>query len=117
MTVRKLDDNGDIVTSGVIFTSELTEVAQTVKTRLRLYYGEYFRDITQGTPWFDVILGKGYPLATKEAVLRNIISQTPNVTALTNFSTDYDITTRKYTVTAAVLTPYGQTYTELTNNG
>jgi len=115
MTVRRLDENCDIVTSGVIFTSGIDEVAQTVKTRLRLYYGEYFRDITQGTPWFDVILGKGYPLATKEAVLRNIISQTPNVTALTSFSTDYDINTRQYTVTAGVLTPYGQTYTELTN--
>lgn len=115
MTVRRLDENGDIITSGVIFTSGIDEVAQTVKTRLRLYYGEYFRDITQGTPWFDVILGKCYPLATKEAVLRNIISQTPNVTTLTSFSTDYDITTRKYTVTAGVLTPYGETYAELTN--
>lgn len=115
MTVRRLDDNGDIVTSGVIFTSGIDEVAQTVKTRLRLHYGEYFRDITKGVPWYDVILGKGYPLATKEAVLRNVISQTPDVTTLTSFSTSYDITTRKYTVTAGVLTPYGTTYAELTS--
>ena len=53
MTVRKLDENGDIVTSGVQFITERDEIAQTVKTRLRLFLGEYFRDTTDGTPWFE----------------------------------------------------------------
>ena len=34
MTVRKLDENGDIVTSGVQFITERDEIAQTVTTRL-----------------------------------------------------------------------------------
>ena len=115
MTVRKLDNNGDIVTSGVQFITERDEIAQTVKTRLRLFLGEYFRDTTDGTPWFESILGKGSALSNKEAVLRNRIVRTPGVIRLTSFSTDYDLTTRRYSVSAGILTQYG--IAELTVNG
>ena len=109
MTVRKLDDNGDIVTSGVQFIRERDEIAQTVKTRLQLFLGEYFRDTMDGTPWFESILGKGSALSNKEAVLRNRIVRTPGVIRLTSFSTDYDLTTRRYSVSAGILTQYGTT--------
>ena len=109
MTVRKLDENGDIVTSGVQFITERDEIAQTVKTRLQLFLGEYFRDTTDGTPWFESILGKGSALSNKEAVLRNRIVRTPGVIRLTSFSTDYDLTTRRYSVSAGILTQYGET--------
>ena len=62
MTVRRLDDNGDIATSGIQFIGQAEEIAQTVKTRLKLFLGEYFRDINDGTPWFQQILGKGSSL-------------------------------------------------------
>ena len=109
MTVRKLDENGDIVTSGVQFIRERDEIAQTVKTRLQLFLGEYFRDTTDGTPWFESILGKGSALSNKEAVLRNRIVRTPGVIRLISFSTDYDLTTRRYSVSAGILTQYGTT--------
>ena len=115
MTVRKLDENGDIVTSGAQFITERDEIAQTVETRLRLFLGEYFRDTTDGTPWFESILGKGSTLSNKEAILRNRIVRTPGVIRLTSFSTDYDLTTRRYSVSAGILTRYG--ITELTVNG
>ena len=109
MTVHKLDENGDIVTSGVQFIRERDEIAQTVETRLRLFLGEYFRDTTDGTPWFESILGKGSALSNKEAVLRNRIVRTPGVIRLTSFSTDYDLATRRYSVSAGILTQYGET--------
>lgn len=107
MTVRKLDGNGDIVTQGTQFISGVDEIAQTVRTRLRLFLGEYFRDISDGTPWFEQILGKGVSMDAREAALRNRIVRTPGVVRLTQFSTDFDVNTRKYTVTAGVLTTYG----------
>lgn len=109
MTVRLLDENGDIVTSGVQFTSGVTEIAQTIQTRLRLFQGEYFRNINDGTPWFQSILDKNTPTANKNAALRNRILRTDGVVQLTSFETDFDITTRKFTVSAGVLTTYGQT--------
>lgn len=108
MTVRRLDDEtGDIVTRGRQFLSGREEIAQTVLTRLRLFLGEYFRDITDGTPWYEQILGKFQNLSAAEAALRARIANTPGVIRLTRFSADFDINTRKYTVTAGILTEFG----------
>ena len=109
MTVRLLDDNGDIVTSGVQFSSDVNEIAQTVATRLRLYLGENFRNIQDGTPWWESILGKEGTLSSKEAILKNRIIRTEGVTRILSFSTDYDNSTRAYSVNAGILTIYGET--------
>jgi hypothetical protein len=109
MTVRKLDPiTGDIVTSGVQFLTERDEVAQTIKTRLALFLGEYFRDINDGTPWFQEILGKGGTLSSKDAIIKRRIAQTPDVKQILEFNTEFDIPTRTYTVTGQVLTTYGE---------
>jgi hypothetical protein len=109
MTVRRLDPvTGDIVTSGTQFISGREEIAQTIKTRLRLFYGEYFRDITDGTQWLEVILNKHSTLSAKDAELKRRILQTDGVINLLSFESDYDIDSRKFTVSASVLTKFGQ---------
>jgi len=117
MTVRLIDpDTGDVVTSGDQFISGVEEIAQTVKTRLRLFLGEYFRDVTDGTPWWESILGKDGTLSSKEAIIKSRILRTDGVVRLVSFSTDFDINTRVYTVNAGILTTFG--ITELTvSNG
>lgn len=114
MTVRALDENGDIVTSGRHFLTEREEIAQTIKTRLRLYIGEYFRDITVGTPWFDKILDKSTQ-SNAEAELRRRIVNTNGVIQLTSFSSDFDRTTRKFSISVSVLTEFG--IVDLTESG
>ena len=110
MTVRRLDpDTGDIATSGQQFLTGVEEIAQTVETRLRLFLAEFFRDVTDGTPWFEQILGKGSSLEAKEAAIKNRILRTEGVIRLTKFSTEFDIDTRKYTITAGILTSFGET--------
>lgn len=109
MTVRKLDENGDIVTSGKQFTSETDEIAQTIKTRLKLYLGEYFRDVTDGTPWWESILGKDGTLSSKEAFIKNRIIRTEGVISILEFTTDFDSATREYSIAAAVQTTSGTT--------
>ena len=107
MTVRRLDENGDIVTQGTQFLTGIEEIEQTIRTRLRLFLGEYFRDISDGIPWFEQILGKGTSMSAREAALRNRILRTPGVVRLTSFSTDFNVDTRKYTVTAGALATFG----------
>ena len=107
MTVRKLDEDGDIVTQVSMFITEQLEIEQTIRTRLRLFLGEYFRDVTDGTPWFQEILNKQTSMDVREARLRERISGTPGVLQLTSFSTDFDIDNKTYTVNASVLTSYG----------
>lgn len=115
MTVRRLEENGDIVTRGEQFISGQSEIAQTVLTRLRLFLGEYFRDVTDGTPWYEQILGKFTSLSAAEAALRGRIANTPGVIRLISFSADFDINTRRYSVTTGILTAFGQE--EVTLNG
>lgn len=116
MTVRRIDtETGDIVTSGIQFISGQPEIAQTIKTRLRLFYGEYFRDITDGTPWFQRILGKNEGLDAIESILRTRIAQTEGVIQLFSFSMDYNLDNRRLSVTSSVLTQFGMT--EIIYNG
>jgi len=110
MTVRAIDPvTGDIVTSGTQFINGREEIAQTVATRLRLFLGEYFRDITDGTPWWEQILGKPKSLSAAEAAIKNRIIRTDGVVRLLSFKTDYDLVTRKYTVDCGILTTFGET--------
>jgi len=115
MTVRKLNEQGDIVTTGDVFIQEREEIAQTCVTRLKLFLGEYFRDITDGTPWFQQILGKFESLNTIESILRNRIARTPGVVRLLSFNLDYDLQSRSITISSYVLTQFGET--EVLYNG
>lgn len=113
MRVRKLDENGDIVTSGEVWAFDRVAVAQTVSTRLRLFLGEYFRNITEGVAWFeqsngtDGILGKGMTLVQIESILRNRIARTEGVLKLLSFNLTFDIATRQMSIATSILTIYG----------
>jgi hypothetical protein len=107
MTVRALDENGDIKTSGVQFISGQDEIAQTITTRLKLFSGEYFRNITDGTPWFDIILPKNTSLSLKDSFIKSRIAETNGVRGLLSYSSNYDIDLRKYSVSSEVLTEFG----------
>lgn len=115
MTVRRLDSNGDIATSGTHFITGAEEIAQTVKTRLKLFLGEYFRDITEGTPWFQQILGKGSSLSVKESLIKRRIIQTEGVVSIYKFDTSFDEASRRYSVSAGILTTFGQAEINLTD--
>jgi len=117
MQVRRLDDSGDLITRGQMFLSGQEAIAQTISTRLKLFYGEYFRDVTDGTPWFQQILGKFENMNAVEALLRNRIARSPGVIRLLSFALQFDLPTRKLSVQASVLTVYGAqdvTYTNAT---
>jgi len=107
MTVRRLDATGDIVTSGQQFIDEKIEVSQTITTRLRLFLLEYFRDTSDGTPWFQDILGNRGNLQVKESTIKRRIIQTKGVGALISFDTNFDIKSKSYSISASVLTDFG----------
>lgn len=108
MQVRRLDDGGDLVTRGRMFQSGREAIAQTVVTRLKLFLGEYFRDVTDGTPWFQQILGKPENLNAVEAILRNRIAHSPGVVRLLSFDLQFDLDARALSIQSQVLTAYGE---------
>lgn len=81
-------------------------VGQAIGTRLRLNYGEWFLDTTDGTNWKTAVLG-AHTQATRDMILKARILNTQGVTELLQFGSVFDGNTRTYRIAAAVNTQYG----------
>lgn len=115
MRVRRLGLDGDLVTRGKMFLTDREAIAQTIVTRLKLFLGEYFRDVTDGTPWFQSILGKFENINAVEALLRNRIARSPGVIRLLSFNMLFDLEARSLSIQAQVLTKYGEQDIQFSN--
>lgn len=111
MIYRALDLNGDYTfgrAGGNFLVDSREAVAQAVQTRLKLIQGEFFLDITAGTPYNSEILGAG-TIGKYDLAIKTVILGTAGVTGLTAYSSQVDPTTRKASVTCTITTKYGQT--------
>lgn len=98
--IRNFSD-GDIVTSGDHFITGKEETSQACICRLRLFLGEYFLDATDGTPWFQSILGKS-SRDIAEANIKQRILSTKGVLAINTFDMDSDPRKRTFTIRATL---------------
>ena len=108
MIRRAFTAGGDYALNGFISDSEAT--IQAVYTRLRLFQGEWFLDLSQGTPWFQKILGKPVDLASAERILKGIIQGTEGVRTITAFTTTIDNATRRASFSFTATTIYGDEF-------
>lgn len=83
-------------------------VAQAVKTRFELWYGQWFLDTTEGTPWIQSVLGKQKP-ETYNLAIRKRILETRGVKSILSFNTTVNTTTRRVQFFAEIDTIYGTT--------
>ncbi len=82
-------------------------VAQACLTRLLLWEGEWFLDLTEGTPWWQQVLAqKNIGLAT--TVLRERILGTPFAVNILNFSVVFNNDLRTFSITGILVTAFGQ---------
>jgi len=98
--------NGDIATSGAQFRVRDEAVGQGVKHRLRLFLGEYFLDVGDGSPWFQSILGKA-PQDVAEVAIKQRILTAPGVDFIRRFSFDSDREARRLRLDVTVRTTEG----------
>jgi hypothetical protein len=98
------DDNpvvGDLkLTNGQItLTPDLkTAVAQSIVTRLRMFFGEWFMDTREGVPWIEVVFVKAPSLPRIMSIFRAVILETPGVSSIARLSLDFNKQTRVLTV-------------------
>ena len=107
MRYRALSSSGDYTfgQSGANFlVNDAASVAQSIRTRLLLLEGEWFLDVTSGTPYATDILGKGTQ-ALYDAALRARILGTQGVNSIISYSSE--LKKRTLTVTSTVDTIYG----------
>ena len=111
MRYRREDDDGDYTfgqgdDTWLINSPET--VAQAVKTRFLLWYGQWFLDTTEGTPWIQSVLGKQKP-ETYNLAIRQRILETRGVNSIRSFDTILNTSSRRVVFTATIDTIYGTT--------
>ncbi|KKZ19037.1 bacteriophage protein [Serratia marcescens] len=111
MRYRREDDDGDYTfgQGDNTFLADTPEtVRQAIKTRLELWQGEWYLNTADGTPYPQAVLGKQQADIASLAIRERILD-TPGVTEIVTFSTQFNGDTRRLTFTATVNTVYGQT--------
>ena len=88
-------------------------VAQAIKTRLLLLYGEWWEDQEDGLPLFQKILAGSARESNLEAIdliFRERIGNTPGVLAILRFDSSFGPDKRDYEFNCDVETIYGTLY-------
>ncbi len=109
MIYRKLTSTGDYTFgqgASNFYVNDAQAVAQAVKTRLALWEGEWFLDTTEGTPYFQQILGAGH-VSTYDTAIQSVVLGTQGVVGITDYASAYDPSTRKVSVSMTISTIYG----------
>ena len=107
---RALDADGDYSfghSEADFLKDSPAAVAQAVKTRLLLWQGEWFLDLSEGTPWNQQILANSRP-GTRDAAIRNRILGTPFVTRILDYASSVDVKSRSFTVSCKIDTAFGE---------
>lgn len=99
--IRRFKD-GDIATSGRQFSEGRDETAQALTYRLKLFLGEYYLNVAEGTPWLQGILGKA-PQDVAEINLKQRILTSARVAGISRFRFTTDRNQRKIDVSATVV--------------
>jgi hypothetical protein len=95
------DNDGAIVT-------QRAQVAQNISNRLRMIYGEWFLDTRLGVPWFENVFVKNPDMSAVDIIIKSVISETPEVTGITAYSSAINKGLRKLTIAFQVSTIYGE---------
>lgn len=106
MRYRALDANGDYVIGQPFLANTPECVRQAVVTRLKLWRGEFFANLADGTPWLQEILGPR-AASTPDAAIKDRMLGTTGVTGLAAYDSSYNPADRSFTVTATLNTVYG----------
>lgn len=109
MRYRKLSASGDYTlgTGQDFYIDKPEAVAQAVMTRLKLWRGEWFIDVQDGTPYSQEILGKRQRGGSPDGAIKRRILQTEGVKEILSYSSNFDGNTRRLKIDATIATIYG----------
>lgn len=113
MSNYALDDNHDVFlrAGSLVRVSGSARVAQSIRTRLLFYLGEWFLNQADGTPWEQRIFEKGTSLSEVDAILRARILQTDGVVRILSYESRVEAQARRLVVEFDVETSEGDAET------
>ncbi|MGG6461390.1 hypothetical protein [Solilutibacter silvestris] len=116
MRYRRLDASGDYSfgrQNANFYQNQPEAVAQAIQTRLQLFTGEWFLDLTEGTPWQTDVLGK-YTQDVYDSAIKDRVLGTTGVSEIVAYTSTFNGQTRSLSVSMTVSTLYGSTQLDLT---
>jgi hypothetical protein len=104
-----LDASGDPLRGAGLsnFLSDIDAVAQIIATRLRFLMGEWYEDLTDGTPAFQALLGQPITMQALAMILSQRILGTKYVTGIQSLQVRYLPAGRNFAFYASVQTQFG----------
>ncbi len=110
MKYRRLDENGDYSfgNNSLDYIEDNDAIIQAIKTKLYLFYGEWWEDISLGLPMFQSILGQVSNENLRRTVILLCAEQIQSVEGVSSVdSIVVGISARKLTLDIDVTTSYG----------
>ena len=113
MKYRKLTSTGDYSfgSGGNDYADGNEAVAQAIKTKLLLFYGEWWEDFGEGIPMFQSVLGQTNPETIKSSLsmlVEQRIVEVEEVDSVKNIKIDYDRKNRTISMEVDVATTSGE---------
>lgn len=85
LLLDKFNDIEIIEGEAFLIADKNTYLAQVVETRMKTYYGEWYRNYTLGVPYFEAILKKGVEKSFVDAIFKAVIKETTGVNAVKSY--------------------------------
>ena len=113
MKYRKLTSTGDYSfgSGSNNYTDGNEAVAQAIKTKLLLFYGEWWENLGEGIPMFQSVLGQTNPDTIKSSLsmlVEQRITEIQEVDSVKNIEIDYDKKNRTISMEVDVVTTNGE---------
>ncbi len=78
----------------LVLCRDARAVAQRVENRFRFFLGEWFLDLREGIPYFQVILVKGPDVKVIRQIFLKVVTETPGMADVLDFDMQFDSATR-----------------------
>ena len=117
MRYRQLSPTGDYTFGSNLnnfYIDVPAAVGQAVKTRLELWSGEWYLDITDGTQYIQGVLGK-HSQSMADTTIQNRVLATQNLTDISSFESTLNTVPRSYSVQMKIDTDFGPTAVQISN--
>ena len=113
MKYRKLDQNGDYTfgAGSYDYISDDEAIGQAIKTKILLFYGEWWENLGEGIPMFQSVLGQTNPDTIKSSLsmlVEQRIMEIQEVDSVKNIEIDYDRKNRTISMEVDVATTSGE---------
>lgn len=111
MTALAQKSDGDLYLSNgrLLLITGVSEHAQKIQNKLRLFKGEWFLDTRLGVPYYDVVLIKNPDLEVIKRLFREVILSVEGVVEITSLVLEWDRENRSLSYTFTALDDEGNT--------